>query len=348
MSTSPDGAAGKVVVTHALHTEAYTRLREQCAVDMNTAAEPWSRDTLRGKLRDADAVVAFMTDRIDRDLLESAPRLRIVAGALKGADNIDMQACSERDVWVSVVPDLLTAPTAELAIGLMIGLGRNVLPGDRHVRSGAFSGWRPRFYGTGIHGSVVGLLGLGAIGRAMAQRLQGFGARVLYHDRRPPAPGEELTLGLESASFERLLRQSDFVVVCLPLSGETVHMLNRDTLALMKPGALVINPSRGSVVCEADIVEALQQGNLGGYAADVFEMEDWARGDRPQGVTRELLEMDGKTLLTPHLGSAVHEARKAIESEAVANVLDVLHGQVPRGAANALQGRGADAPATSV
>lgn len=348
MSGRQDSGSFRVVVTHALHAEAHERLRAECEVDMNTSPEPWSRDTLRGKLEDADAVIAFMTDRIDRDLLQSAPNLRIVAGALKGADNIDVQACSERAIWVSIVPDLLTAPTAELTIGLMIGLGRNVLPGDRLVRSGAYGGWRPHFYGTGIQGSVVGLLGLGAIGRAVARRLQGFDAHVLYHDHQSPDPTEASALGLESVSFEQLLRRSDFLVVCLPLNTETLHRLNRDTLARMKPGALLINPARGSVVCEAHVVEALRQGRLRGYAADAYEMEDWARENRPDGVTRELLEMEGKTLLTPHLGSAVHEARKAIEYEAVANVLDVVHGRAPRGAANAPTARSADTPTPSL
>jgi len=325
----------KVVVTHALHREPYERLARHCRVDMNCDPEPWDPATVRDKLVDADAVIAFMTDRVDGDLVASSRKLRIVAGALKGADNIDVSACSKRGIWVSVVPDLLTVPTAEFAIGLMIGLGRNILPGDRYVRSGAFNGWRPHYYGTGIQGSVVGLLGLGAIGRALAERLRGFDARIVYYDRNPLTSAEEGSLGIESASLERLLRQSDFLVVCLPLTHATSRMVNRETLDACKPGALLINPARGSVVVEADVADSLRTGQLGGYAADVFEMEDWAREDRPAGIPRELLRMDDRTLLTPHLGSAVHAARRAIEEEAVSNVLDALRGEVPRGAINA-------------
>lgn len=327
----------KVVVTHTLHREPYERLARHCAVDMNLEPEPWDPATIREKLVGADAVITFMTDRISGDLVASSPKLRIVAGALKGADNLDVAACSERGIWVSVVPDLLTVPTAELAIGLMIGLGRNMLPGDRHVRAGTFRGWRPHLYGTGIQGSTVGLLGLGAIGRALAKRLQGFEAHILYYDLNPASPTEETSLGIEIACQERLLRQSDFLVVCLPLTHATSRMVNRETLASCKPGTLLVNPARGSVVVEADVAQALRNGQLGGYAADVFEMEDWAREDRPSSIAPELLGMEDRTLLTPHLGSAVHATRKAIEEEAVANVLDALRGETPRGAINTIQ-----------
>ncbi len=326
----------KVVVTHELHRGPYERLVEHCSVDMNRAPEPWDPATVREKLVDADAVITFMTDRLSGDLVASCPRLRIVAGALKGADNIDVTACSKHGTWVSVVPDLLTVPTAEFAVGLMIGLGRNVLAGDRHVRSGAFRGWRPQFYGTGIQGSTVGLLGMGAIGQAVAARLQGFDARILYYDRDPVGSAEELSSGTRVVRLEELLRQSDFLVVCLPLTHATTGMLNRETLAACKAGALLINPARGSVVVEADVAEALRNGRLGGYATDVFEMEDWAREDRPRGIAPGLLDMEDKTLLTPHLGSAVHVAREAIEYEAVDNVLDVLRGEKPRGAINGI------------
>src|SRR5262249_38679508 len=151
-------------------------------VVVNTGDEPWAPDAVVRQAADAEALVAFMTDRVDESFLARCPRLRIVACVLKGYDNFDVAACSRRNILLSVVPDLLTNPTAELAVGLTIALGRKLLAGDAHVRSGAFGGWRPHLYGTGLDGSTVGIVGFGAVGRAIARRLGGFGARLLVHD----------------------------------------------------------------------------------------------------------------------------------------------------------------------
>lgn len=276
--------------------------------------------------RDADALMVFMPDSLDAAFLESCPNLKIVAAALKGFDNFDVDACTRLGIWFTIVPDLLTEPTAELALALMLSLARNVLPGDRLIRGDDYQGWRPILYGTGLAGSTIGMIGFGVVGRALARMLQGFSCRILHSD--PAAAG--------STPLETLLASSDFVVPLLPLTAETLHLLDRDALARMQPGAYLINVSRGSVVDEEAVADALESGHLGGYAADTFEMEDWARHDRPREINPRLLRLNDRTLFTPHLGSAVTSTRREIERAAASNILQVLRGERPTGAINTL------------
>lgn len=296
-----------VVVTSRAHEEALARLRRFAAVDANEGDVPWAREEALRRCSRADGVLAFMTDHVDAAFLDACPRLRAIGCALKGADNFDLDACRARGVAVAVVPDLLTAPTAELAVGLMIALGRHLLEGDRLVRSGGFAGWRPALYGTGLDGATVGIVGMGRVGRAVAGRLAGFGCRIIYSDaavETPPA-------GVEPRPLRALLAEADWVVLAAPLAPETLRMIDAAALAAMRPGAMLVNCARGSLVDEAAVAAALAGGRLGGYAADVFEMEDWARADRPRAIEPGLIGHP-RTVLTPHLGSAVGEVRRRI------------------------------------
>jgi phosphonate dehydrogenase len=268
--------------------------------------------------------MVFMPDSLDDAFLRECPNLKIVAGALKGCDNFDVEACTRLGIWFTIVPDLLTEPTAELALALLLGLARNVLPGDRLIRGGEFQGWRPILYGTGLAGSTVGIIGFGAVGRALALMLQGFSSRVQYYD--PSVDG--------SKPLDVVLASSDFVLPLLPLTAETFHLLGRGALAGMKRGAYLINVSRGSVVDEEAVADALESGHLAGYAADTFEMEDWALPNRPREINPRLLRNTDRTLFTPHLGSAVASARLQIELAAANNILQALRGERPSGAIN--------------
>lgn len=325
----------KVVVTNWIHPEVVELLQAQSTVIANPTRQPWSREQVIGHARDAVGLMAFMPDSVDAAFLEQCPALRIIACALKGFDNFDVEACTRHGVWLTVVPDLLTLPAAELAIGLLISLARHVMAGDEHVRSGEFRGWRPLLYGTGLAGSTVGFLGMGRIGKAIAERLRGFGCSVLiYHDTHPLDSADEHALGLRSVSFARLLAESDFLIIAVPFTDETKHKIDVDALQAMKPDAYVLNIARGSVVDEHALAEALAAGRLGGYAADVFEMEDWARTGRPSEVPPKLLELRDRTLFTPHLGSAVERVRVEIELAAARAILQVLRGECPEGAVN--------------
>lgn len=310
----------RIVVTQPIHAEALARLKAVGDVVMNPGPEPWSDAELAAHLRDAEGWMAFMTDRIDAQVLAQAPRLRHVACALKGYDNFDLAACAQAGVRLSFVPDLLTEPTAELAVGLAIAVARQMREGDRRVRSG-FAGWRPALYGTGLHGSIVAVVGLGAVGRAIVDRLQGFGcAEILGVD---PVQTDERVRKVDLAEA---LRQAQYVLLAVPLTATTRHLLDASTLAGVRPGQLLVNVGRGSVVDEAAVLAALEDGRLGAYAADVFEMEDWHLPDRPTRISPALLSHP-HTLFTPHLGSAVRQVREAIELRAAHNLVSALAGE---------------------
>src|SRR5215510_8227671 len=225
-----------------------------------------------------------MTDHVDVDFVVACPRVKVIACALKGVDNFDVEACTAAGVWVTVAPDLLTNPTAELAVALALGLGRKLREGDALVRSGTFRGWRPVLYGKGLDQSVVGIVGMGAVGRAIAARFSGFGCRILGVDPAHDAPD-----GVTAADLDVALTTSDYLILAVPLTPSTFHLIGREALKRMKPGALLINIGRGSVVDEAAVADALAAESIGGYAADVFEMEDGALDSRPRAIDPRLL-----------------------------------------------------------
>ncbi|OBJ08111.1 phosphonate dehydrogenase [Mycobacterium sp. 1465703.0] len=325
----------RVVITHRVHADVLDLLGRSCEVVANQTPNSLTRDELLSRCRHADALVVFMPDHVDEELLQHSPRLRIVAGALKGYDNIDLTACTARGVWVSYVEDLLTGATADLAIGLLIGLDRHLLTGDSFVRSGRHRGWRPELYGGGLAGRQIGILGMGAVGRAVANRLRAFDAELLYTDPRPLPVADEKTLGARAVPLDALLADSTAVVVTAPLTEHTRHLIGPAALAQLPQGALLVNVGRGSVVDEDAVARSLVTGHLGGYAADVFAFEDWSDRDRPRAIPAELLAHD-HTLFTPHLGSAVHQVRRQIELAAARSVLDVRDGKRPSMAANVI------------
>jgi len=328
----------RVVITHRVHSEVLDLLGQSCEVVANQTPEGLTRGELLSRCRDADALLVFMPDHVDEELLGRSPRLRIVAGALKGFDNIDVAACTARGIWVSYVEDLLTGPTADLAVGLLIALDRHIPAGDRHVRSGRHQGWRPELYGGGLAGRRVGIIGMGAVGRAVARRLRAFDAEVLYTDPAPLPAGDAAELGARSVPLETLLARSTAVVLTAPLTAETRHLIGPVALQRLPEGSLLVNVGRGSVVDENAVADALASGHLGGYAADVFAFEDWSDRGRPRDIPPRLLAQDG-TLFTPHLGSAVRDVRLRIETAAARSVLDVRAGKPPPVAANRVNPR---------
>jgi phosphonate dehydrogenase len=323
-----------VVVTHRVHEPVKQLLAKECEVVANDDRESWTRSKLLEKARAADALLVFMPDQIDEAFLAECPRLRVIAAAFKGYDNIDVAACTRRGVWVTIVPDLLSSPTAELALALALGLTRNLLPGDGLIRGGKFQGWRPVLYGDGLVGKTVGILGMGKLGQAFARLLSGFNARIIYHDPVRMSPVQEAFFGISRAAFDDVVTQSDVLVVLLPLTEATLHLINAATLSKMKKGAYLVNVGRGSTVDEAAVARALAEEALRGYAADVYEMEDLARRDHPSGIHPELIAHGDRTLFTPHLGSAVAQVRLEIERSAAGSILQALRGERPNDAIN--------------
>lgn len=323
----------RVFITHRVHDSVLAKLEQRCEVITNQSAATLPAAEVTAHAATADAMMVFMPDQVSEEFLAGCPHLKVIGAALKGYDNFDVEACTRRGVWLTFVPDLLTVPTAELTIGLTIGLIRHVRAADEYVRSGQFKGWQPMFYGLGIAGATVGIVGMGPIGQAVATRLKGWGATLLYSQPDALPVADEEALGVTRKTLEELLAQSDIVILALPLTKQTLHTINAVRLALMKPGAFLINPCRGSVVDEAAGLEALESGLLGGYAADVFEMEDWAREDRPYEICPEL-RAHPNTLFTAHIGSAVQDVRLMIEQRAADNILQALQGERPQDAAN--------------
>lgn len=324
----------KIVVTNRVFAETRALLEAHADLVVNDSEEPWPADDLLAHCRDAFGLMAFMTDRIDERFIAACPDLRIVGAALKGYDNIDIDACSRAGVTVTIVPDLLTIPTAELAIGLMLSLGRNILAGDAAIRKDGFAGWRPTLYGSGIGGATVGILGFGLVGKAIAERLVPFGCRILVADATPLPVAPALAENVSLADADRVVADADYLVLALPLTAGTTHIVGRAAIARMKPGARIVNPARGSLVDEAAVADALATGHLAGYAADVFECEDWAREDRPNGINARLLAATDRTVLTPHIGSAVVHVRRDIELSAARSIVDALAGRRPLHAVN--------------
>ena len=318
----------RILVTNWAYPETLQALAAAGTVDANPDRTVWPREEIVRRAAGADAIMAFMPDCIDAAFLKHCGRLRVVACALKGFDNFDVVSCTAAGVWLAIVPDLLTEPTAELGVGLAIGLGRMIRDGDAIVRSGKFDGWRPVLYGAGLNGSTVKIVGMGQVGRAIAQRLSGFGCHLLGVD-----PGADMPPGIAGRDLGSALAESDYVMLAAPLSPATHHLIDAGALAAMRPGALLINVGRGSVVDENAVADALERGTLGGYAADVFEMEDWALSERPLTIALRL-RTHPRTLFTPHLGSAVAQVRRALEMRAADNIIDVLAGQRPRDAIN--------------
>jgi phosphonate dehydrogenase len=317
-----------VLVTHWVHPEVIRRLETACEVVSNPTRETWPRERVIELASRCDAMLAFLPDCLDDAFLARCPKLRIVAGALKGTDNFDVPAGTRRGVWLTRVPDLLSAPSADLAIGLLVAITRNFLAGDDRVRGGEFRGWRPQLYGTGLSGKTLGLVGYGSLGRAVAERAGAFRMRIVVTDpRAPAAPHERLPL-------DTLLAASDFVMPLVPVTPQTRNLLGAEAIGRMKRGAYLVNVGRGSVVDERAVAGALASGRLAGYAADVFEMEELAYAARSRAIPAALLADRQRTFFTPHLGSAVREARLAIELEAAESILDALAGRRPRGAIN--------------
>lgn len=313
-----------VVATRRLPGAVEQRLGELFDARLNAADAPMDVAALADAMRSADALVPTVTDRISKELIAGdGRRVRIIANFGVGYNNIDVEAAKACGVVVTNTPDVLTDDTADLAITLLLMVARRAGEGERHVRSGAWTGWRPtHMLGTRVTGKTLGLIGFGRIGRAVAQRARnGFGMRILYHD--PYAnESDARAIGAESRPhIEDVLAESDFVSLHCPATPETRHLMNAARLALMKRGAFLINTARGDIVDEAALVSALQAGTIAGAGLDVFEREPV--------VSPALVQMENVVLL-PHLGSATEETRVAMGNRAIDNLVAFFGGAAPR------------------
>ncbi len=314
----------RILLTRRWPEAVERRLGELFDTTLNTDDHRMSADELRAALRDYDAVLPTVSDRLDSAVLAvEAPRARILANYGVGYSHIDIEAARARGLVVTNTPGVLTDCTADLALTLMLMVARRAGEGEREIRAGSWTGWRPtHLVGTRLGGKTLGIIGMGRIGQAVALRAQhGFGMKVVFQNRSRLAPERLGTLqATQLERVEDVLAQADLVSLHCPGGGANRHLMNAARLAAMKPGAFLINTARGDVVDEAALVEALQQGRLAGAGLDVFE-------DEPR-VHPGLLALENVVLL-PHLGSATRETREAMGMRVVDNLVAFFDGRQP-------------------
>ncbi len=302
-----------VLLTRRIPSSAVATLEASCDVDRNDG-DPLSPDQLKARLADKEGLVCLMTDVITPDVMDAAPRLRVIANVAVGFNNIDVPAARARNIVVTNTPDVLTGATADLTWALILDITRRVCEGDRMIRRGGWKGWAFDFMlGNELSGKTLGIIGFGRIGQAVAARAVPFGLRVIHAD-------VQAVPGSGAIPVDRLLAISDIVSIHCPLTPETRHMINQAALARMKRSAYLINTSRGPVVEETALAWALKNRIIAGAALDVYE-------DEPR-VHPDLLTLEN-VVLAPHLGSATTETRTAMAELAVRNAIAVLTGQAP-------------------
>ena len=308
-----------VAVTSELPGTGLERLAAVHEVRRHPRGSPPSAAELAALAAGADALVTLVSDRVDAALLAACPSVRVVANVAVGVNNVDLEAARAAGVWVTNTPDVLTEATADFTMALLLAVTRRLVEGDRVVRAGAFTGWRPDYMlGVGLQGRVLGIVGLGRIGRAVARRALVFGMTVHAHDPAPPAgPGLPVTL---FSSLDAMLPTVDVLTLHCPLLPATRRLIDARRLALLPRGAYLVNASRGEVVDEAALVAALERGHLAGAALDVYEREPEVHPGLPGR---------DDVVLAPHLGSATRETRAAMVDLAIDNVLAVLAGRRP-------------------
>jgi glyoxylate reductase len=309
-----------VVLTHPILEPGPTLLKEACELRILPNQYRHPVDLLRNAAEGARGMVTQLMDPIDEDVL-STPGLKVVANVAVGYDNIDVNAATKYGVMVCNTPGVLDDTTADFAFALLMAAGRRLLEGNRFIRSGAFTGWAiDMLLGHDISGATLGIVGFGRIGRGVARRARAFGIRVLYYDEQPATPEVERELGVTQSDLYRLLSESDFVSVHVPLTPGTRHLFSTPQFATMKPTAVLVNTSRGPVIDEAALAEALKAHQIFAAGLDVYENEP--------DVHPELLKLDN-AILTPHIASASVRTRSQMSEMAARNLITGVRGGRP-------------------
>jgi glyoxylate reductase len=311
-----------VLVTRRLPAEALDRVTARCDLALYDGEGAMARDRLLAEVAGKAGAITLLTDRVDEEFLDAAgPGFKIVANYAVGYDNIDVAACTRHGVLASNTPEVLTETTADIAFALMMAAARRIAEGDRFLRSRTPWIWGPlMMLGQDVHHATLGIVGFGRIGQALARRARGFAMRVLYNDAyRPPAQVEH-ELGAQYRDLDELLRESDFVSLHTNLTAQTRHLVNAERLAMMKPTAVLVNTSRGPVVDEQALADALSRGQIFAAGLDVFEHEP--------DVHPALLACENAVII-PHLGSATVKTRLAMANLAIDNLLAGLAGDRP-------------------
>jgi len=313
----------KVFVTRRIPTPGPEILEEYCEVDVFLGEYPPRKEEILKGVRGKDALLCLLTEKIDRDIMDAAPNLKVISSFSVGYDHIEVAEATRRGIYVTYTPGVLTEATADFAWTLLMAAARRIVEADRVVRTKNWKvAWGPTILlGDDVYGKTLGIVGLGRIGTAIARRAKGFNMKTIYFDTIRAPLEKEKELGIDYAPFERLLEESDFVSVHVPLMKETHHLFGEAQFRRMKRTAFLINTSRGAVVDEKALAKALQEKLIAGAALDVFEKE-------PTDPENPLLSMEN-VVLAPHIASATKEARSKMSEVSAKNLIAVLKGEMP-------------------
>lgn len=299
--------------------EAVQILKDAFEVEIWEEDRPVPREKLIEEAKKADGLYVMLTDKIDQELMEQAPHLKVVSNMAVGYDNIDVPTASEKGIIIANTPGILSDTTADLAFGLLMDTARRLSEANRYLLEGKWQKWSPMLLaGQDVHGATIGIIGMGRIGEAVAKRATGFDMKILYHNRHRKIDAEE-KYGAEYRTLDDLIKESDFIVLLTPLTPETVNLIGRREFEMMKPSAVFINVSRGATVDEEALYEALTANKIWAAGLDVFKQEPLPK-DHP------LLQLNNVVAL-PHIGSASIKTRKKMAIMAAENLRDILLGK---------------------
>ena len=312
----------KVYVTRELPERGLKIIKERFDAEVWPEYAPPPKKVIIEKARNVDALASLLSDKIDAEVFDAAPKLKIVAQMAVGFDNIDVQEATKRGIYVTNTPEVLTDTTADFAWALLMAVARRVVEADKYVRTGQWKvGWHPSMMqGRDVYNATIGIVGAGRIGYAVAKRATGFGMRILFYDVIP-RPEMEKEFGAKKVDLDTLFKESDFVSIHVPLMKETCHLVNADRLKLMKKTAYLINNSRGPVVDEKALYEALKEDRIAGAGLDVFEQE-------PTPLNNPLLKLDN-VVVAPHISSASYETRSKMAEMVADNLVAFFEGKKP-------------------
>jgi glyoxylate reductase len=311
----------KVYITRELPEIAFELLKKnKIPFEYYKKDQPIPRSTLFQKVKNCDALISLLTEKIDKELIDQMTKCKVVANYAVGYNNIDVEYAKKKKIIVTNTPDVLTESTADLTMTLVLVCARRIIEGENLLRKNKFKGWRPKLLlGTELSNKIFGILGAGRIGTAVGVRAKSFGTNIIYFDNKRNLSLEKVT-GAKKVSLNKLLKISDILSVHLPLSDKTFHFMNRKRLNQLKKNVILINTARGEIIDEAALIQKLKKNKIMSVGMDVFENEP--------NVDPELLKLSN-VLVLPHLGSATTEARNGMAELAVKNVINVLKGKPP-------------------
>jgi glyoxylate reductase len=315
-------AKPKVYVTREIPERGLKIIKEHFDAEVWPEYGPPPKNVIIEKVRDVDALASLLSDELDAEVFDAAPKLKIIAQMAVGFDNINVKEATKRGIYVTNTPGVLTETTADFAWALLMAVARRVVEADKYVRAGQWKvGWHPSMLlGRDVYGATIGILGAGRIGAAVARRAKGFNMKIIYYDV-VAMPELEKEVGAKRVDLDTLFKESDFISVHVPLMKETYHLVNEDKLRLMKRTAYLINNSRGPVVDEKALYKALKKGWIAGAALDVFEQE-------PTPANNPLLKLD-TVVVAPHISSASYETRSKMAEMVAENLVAFFEGEKP-------------------